>query len=126
MDTDDNNFNDLDGNPYVGSAEEVATNTASTGDAGNESMTSNSTESLDHDLSDHSGFKHKHGHFHHPLESRYSGTDSESWHDTQGSVSKGTSGRASTVSTQSITLKEFKDLFANTTSGRVYTFNDAP
>ena len=35
-----------------------------------------SVASLDHDLSDHSGFKHK-GHFHHPLESRYSGTNSE-------------------------------------------------
>ena len=33
-----------------------------------------SSNSLDHDLSDHSGFKHK---FHHPLESRYSETASE-------------------------------------------------
>ena len=33
-----------------------------------------SSNSLDHDLSDHSGFKHK---FHHPLESRYSDTASE-------------------------------------------------
>ena len=33
--------------------------------------------SLSHDLSDHSGFKHK---FHHPLESRYSGTASENPH----------------------------------------------
>ena len=78
-------------------------------------MTSASTDSLDHSLSDHSGFKHKHGHFDHPLESRYSGTDSESWHDTQGSVSKGTSnnpgGLASTVSTQSITLKEYKEFY---------------
>ena len=80
-------------------------------------MTSASTASLDHGLSDHSGFKHKHGHFDHQLESRYSGTDSESWHDTQGSVSKGTSGKASTVSTQSITLKEYKDFFANAASG---------
>ena len=44
-----------------------------------------SEDSLDHDLSDHSGFKHK---FHHPLESRYSGTASENPHgDTQGSIS---------------------------------------
>lgn len=44
----------------------------------NQSSTSSeeSEESLDHDLSDHSGFKHK-GHFHDPLESRYSGTHSE-------------------------------------------------
>ena len=78
-------------------------------------MTSQSSASLTHDLSDHSGFKHKHGHFDHPLESRYSGTDSESWHDTQGSVSKGTSnnpgGLASTVSTQSITLKEYREFY---------------
>lgn len=40
------------------------------------SSTEMSVASLDHDLSDHSGFKHK-GHFHHPLESRYSGTNSE-------------------------------------------------
>ena len=50
--------------------------------AGPDVNTSESSESeasdmsLDHDLSDHSGFKHK-GHFHHPLESRYSGTNSE-------------------------------------------------
>ena len=45
----------------------------------NDSMSSASeasVASLSHDLSDHSGFKHK-GHFHHPLESRYSGTNSE-------------------------------------------------
>ena len=47
--------------------------------AGGSSVSSSSeasVASLDHDLSDHSGFKHK-GHFHHPLESRYSGTNSE-------------------------------------------------
>ena len=52
----------------------------SSGDSlnGTQSVTSTeeSEESLDHDLSDHSGFKHK-GHFHDPLESRYSGTHSE-------------------------------------------------
>ena len=113
MSTDNENFIDFDGNRIIGSDNEEATNTASTG--GNASMTSVSTDSLDHSLSDHSGFKHKHGHFDHPLESRYSGTDSESWHDTQGSVSKGTSnnpgGLASTVSTQSITLKEYKEFY---------------
>ena len=36
-----------------------------------------SSSSLSHDLSDHSGFKHK---FHHPLESRYSDTVSENLH----------------------------------------------
>ena len=58
-----------------------------------------SEASLDHDLSDHSGFKH--GKFHHPLESRYSGTASENLNgDTQGSISRGTSNSgASTVST---------------------------
>ena len=59
-----------------------------------------SEQSLSHDLSDHSGFKH--GKFHHPLESRYSGTESENLHgDTQGSISRGTSDgdAASEVST---------------------------
>ena len=40
------------------------------------SDTESSEESLSHDLSDHSGFRNL-GHFHHPLESRYSGTNSE-------------------------------------------------
>ena len=77
-----------------------------------------SIESLDHDLSDHSGFKHK-GHFHHPLESRYSNTNSDNLDgDTQGSHSHGTSdlqndGKASTVSTQSIILEEYKEFYAN-------------
>lgn len=80
--------------------------------------TETSVASLDHDLSDHSGFKHK-GHFHHPLESRYSNTDSENLDgDTQGSHSHGTSdlqndGKASTVSTQSIILEEYKEFYAN-------------
>ena len=70
-----------------------------------------SEASLDHDLSDHSGHKHK---FHHPLESRYSGTASENLHgDTQGSYSLGTSeddGEVS-VSTQSIELVEYEDFY---------------
>ena len=49
---------------------------ASDGDDSVSSASELSVASLDHDLSDHSGFKHK-GHFHHPLESRYSGTNSE-------------------------------------------------
>ena len=49
------------------------------GDDASMTNTSESSDSLDHDLSDHSGFKHK-GHFHHPLESRYSGTNSENLH----------------------------------------------
>ena len=70
-----------------------------------------SSVSLDHDLSDHSGHKHK---FHHPLESRYSGTASENLHgDTQGSYSLGTSeddGEVS-VSSQSIVLVEYEDFY---------------
>ena len=89
------------------------------------SATSVSTVSLDHDLSDHDGFKHK-GHFHHPLESRYSETDSENlWRDTQGSVSRGTSdnnGRASKVSTQSISLEEMKEFYEGVGEG-MYTIN---
>lgn len=89
------------------------------------SATSASTVSLDHDLSDHDGFKHK-GHFHHPLESRYSETDSENlWRDTQGSVSRGTSdnnGRASKVSTQSISLEEMKEFYEGVGEG-MYTIN---
>ena len=86
--------------------------------------------SLDHDLSDHSGFKHK-GHFHHPLESRYSGTDSENLDgDTQGSHSHGTSdtqndGKASTVSTQSIVLEEYKEIYANDSDSEVINIMDA-
>ena len=112
-----------DGILLIGSDNEEVSNTASTDGAS--SATSASSASLSHDLSNHSGFKYKH-HFHHPLESRYSGTDSESsGGDTQGSRSRGTSGLASTVSTQSITLEEFKDLYANNTDGRMYSFNDA-
>ena len=63
-----------------------------------------SSASLNHDLSDHSDYKHGHGfgHFHHPLESRYSGTESDNLDgDTQDSHSHGTSNRSgpSTVST---------------------------
>ena len=68
---------------------------------------------MDHSLSDHSGHKHK---FHHPLESRYSGTASENLHgDTQGSYSLGSSeddGEVS-VSTQSIEIVEFQDFYEN-------------
>ena len=77
-----------------------------------------SEDSLDHDLSDHSGFKH--GKFHHPLESRYSGTASENLHgDTQGSISHETSDSdaASVVSTQSIILVEPVNIYSNNLSG---------
>ena len=48
-----------------------------------------SSVSVDHSLSDHSGFKFKHNH---PDESRYSGTNSENLHgDTANSKSHGTS-----------------------------------
>ena len=82
-----------------------------------------SEESLDHDLSDHSGFKHK---FHHPLESRYSGTASENLHgDTQGSYSLGSSegsGEVS-VSTQSIEIVEYQDFFEDANPGAMYTIS---
>ena len=62
-----------------------------------------SSVSVDHSLSDHSGFKFKH---HHPDESRYSDTNSENLHgDSAGSRSLGTSdnsGNPSLVSTVSI------------------------
>ena len=71
-----------------------------------------SEDSLDHDLSDHSAFKHK---FHHPLESRYSGTASENLHgDTQGSYSLGSSdsdGDGVSVSTQSIEIVEYENFY---------------
>ena len=74
-----------------------------------------SEQSLDHDLSDHSGYKH--GHFHHPLESRRSGTASSNQSgDTQDSISEGTSG--SVVSTQSIILVPYANIYENAnTSG---------
>ena len=63
-----------------------------------------SSASVDHSLSDHSGFKHKH---HHPEESRYSGTNSLNLHgDSADSRSRGTSDNSdnpSKVSTVSIT-----------------------
>ena len=69
-----------------------------------------SEQSLDHDLSDHSGYKH--GHFHHPLESRRSGTASSNRSgDTQDSISQGTSGTG--VSTQSIILRPYQDIYDN-------------
>ena len=62
-----------------------------------------SSVSVDHSLSDHSGFKFKHRH---PDESRYSGTNSENPHgDTAGSRSLGTSDNSddpSVLSTVSI------------------------
>lgn len=106
----------------MGSNNEVTTETATTG--GTSSTTETSTVSLSHDLSDHDGFKHK-GHFHHPLESRYSETNSENlWRDTQGSISRGTSdnGAASKVSTQSITLEEFEEFYEGVGDGS-YTIN---
>ena len=89
-----------------------------------------SEESLDHDLSDHSGFKHK-GHFHHPLESRYSGTNSENLDgDTQGSHSHGTSdtqndGKASTLSTQSIILEKYEEFYENVNDSESIEIMDA-
>ena len=99
------------------------------GDDASMTNTSESSDSLDHDLSDHSGFKHK-GHFHHPLESRYSGTNSENLHgDTQGSHSHGTSnnsdGKASTVSTQSITLKSYENFYSNNEDDQNIQVRDA-
>ena len=80
-----------------------------------------SSSSLSHDLSDHSGFKHK---FHHPLESRYSGTVSDNPHgDTQGSVSEDTSGDGISVSTQSIELVEYVDFYEAANDGASYTIN---
>ena len=76
-----------------------------------------SDQSLDHSLSDHSGFKHK---FHHPLESRYSGTVGGSENadgDTQGSVSEGTSGDGISVSTQSIEIVPYEDFYENANVG---------
>ena len=106
----------------------------SSGDSlnGTQSVTSTeeSEESLDHDLSDHSGFKHK-GHFHDPLESRYSGTHSENLDgDTQGSHSHGTSdtqndGKASTVSTQSIVLEQYREFYANESDSEEVKIRDA-
>ena len=124
LETDESDFTGLNGEMVIGSGSEVASLSATTG-GGNSSATSASDVSLDHDLSDHSGFKHK-GHFHDPLESRYSGTNSENlWRDTQGSVSRGTSGPGSTVSTQSIELSLYTEIYENTSEGRMYTFNDA-
>ena len=115
---------DVDGNMVIGSGSEVSS-LSGTSEGEMSSATSASTVSLDHDLSDHAGFKHK-GHFDHPLESRYSETDSENlWRDTQGSVSRGTSdnnGRASKVSTQSISLEEMKEFYEGVGEG-MYTIN---
>ena len=82
-----------------------------------------SSVSLSHDLSDHSGHKHK---FHHPLESRYSGTASENLHgDTQGSYSLGSSendGEVS-VSTQSIEIVEYQDFYEDANDAATLVIN---
>ena len=56
--------------------ETMESDASSNGSDSDSSASEASVMSLDHDLSDHSGFKHK-GHFHHPLESSYSNTHSE-------------------------------------------------
>ena len=51
------------------------------------------------------------------LESRYSGTQSENIKgNTQGSISVGTSGLLSTLSTVSFTLEQYKEFYANSNS----------
>ena len=73
-----------------------------------------SSTSIDHS---HEEFGHGKGHFHHPLESRYSHTNSSNRHgDTQGSYSHGTSdasGMASELSTVSIRLRPHEEVYAN-------------
>ena len=73
-----------------------------------------SSTSLDHS---HSEFRHGKAHFHHPLESRYSQTNSENLRgDTQGSISHGTSDDSdsiSTISTVSINVRSFSDWYKN-------------
>ena len=67
-----------------------------------------SSTSLDHS---HEDFKK---HAQHHDESRYSHTNSENKSgDTQGSLSHGTSGTASQISTVSIDLVPFKDFYEN-------------
>ena len=73
LSTDDNNFM-VDGMLINGSDNEASSLTNTTG--GVSSATTVSAASLSHDLDDHSGFKFK-GHLHHPMESRYSDTESE-------------------------------------------------
>ena len=81
-----------------------------------------SEASLDHDLSDHSGFKHKHEH---PDESRYSGTQSENLGgDTQGSYSLASSdGDGVSVSTQSIQLQSYQEFYEDANNTGSYTIN---
>ena len=73
-----------------------------------------SSTSIDHS---HEEFGHGKGHFHHPLESHYSHTNSSNRHgDTQGSFSHGTSdasGMASELSTVSIRLRPYDEAYAN-------------
>ena len=77
--TDDGAVADDGGSGFTGSMESDSEGVPSS------NSSALSEVSLDHELSDHSGFKHK---FHHPLESRYSGTASENLGgDTQGSYS---------------------------------------
>ena len=77
--TDDGAVADDGGSGFTGSMESDSEGVPSS------NSSALSEVSIDHELSDHSGFKHK---FHHPLESRYSGTASENLGgDTQGSYS---------------------------------------
>ena len=66
--TDDGVAPDDGGSGFTNTRDSVSEGVASS------DSSADSEDSLDHDLSDHSGFKHK---FHHPLESRYSSTASE-------------------------------------------------
>ena len=68
--TDDGLALDDGGSGFTGSQESDSEGVASS------DSSADSEDSLDHDLSNHSGFKHK---FHHPLESRYSDTASENF-----------------------------------------------
>ena len=73
LETDDIDFT-VNGITVPGSEAELTSETVSTDGSG--TVTSTSSPSLSHDLDDHSGYKFK-GHLHHPMESRYSGTESE-------------------------------------------------
>ena len=114
--TDDGVAADDGGSGFTGSDESDSEGMASS------DSSAMSDQSLDHSLSDHSGHKHK---FHHPLESRYSGTVSDNPHgDTQGSVSEDTSGDGISVSTQSIELVEYEDFYDGAANaGASYTIN---
>ena len=104
MDTDLNTDNSPD-------TRSVSENGSMSSDSEPDSSTS---LSLDHS---HSEFRHGKAHFRHPLESRYSKTNSENLSgDTQGSISHGTSDDSdspSTISTVSINVRPFKDWYEN-------------